>query len=153
MATLSKGAAKLREQMNLRFPKRDTSSDGWRASAAHSKQNPKSDHEPDRMGIVHAIDLDADFGRSGRADAQQLVDELVACAKAGKDGGRLKYVIHDGHIWSRTYKWAKRKYSGANPHSGHIHISVTGASDSDGRAWPVPMLKMPAKTPARRVAA
>ena len=141
MVTLSKGAAKLREQANLAWPKRDTSSDGWRASKAHTRANPRSDHEPDKNGIVHAIDLDADFGRPGRADAQQFVDELVALAKAGKDGGRLKYVIHAGHIYSRTYKWAKRKYTGPNPHTGHIHISVTPASDTNGRAWPVPMLK------------
>lgn len=150
MPTLSKGAAKLREQMNTRYPKRDTASDGWLGDAAHRKR--KSDHNPDRNGIVHALDLDADFGRPGRADAQQLVDEIVALAKVGKDYGRLKYVIYDGAIYSKTYGWKRRTYTGANPHTGHIHISVTTAADTDGRAWNVPMLK-PATTPSRRVAA
>lgn len=141
MITLSKGAAKLREQMNRSYAKRDTSSDGWRASSAHTRANPRSDHEPDKNGIVHAIDIDADFGRPGRADAQLLVDQLVECAKAGKDGGRLKYLIFNGAIYSRTYGWKLRKYSGSNPHTGHIHVSVTPASDTNGRPWPIPMLK------------
>jgi hypothetical protein len=145
---LSKGAAKLREQANIRWPKRDTSSDGWLGDPAHRKR--VSDHNPDRKGIVHAIDLDADFGRPGRADAQQLVDELVALAKAGKDGGRLKYIIHASYIYSRTYGWKRRKYTGSNPHTGHIHISVTTAADTNGRAWPVPMLTLP--KPARKAA-
>lgn len=138
MATLSKGAAKLREQMNLRFPKRDTSSDGWLGDQAHAKR--RSDHNPDRHGIVHAIDLDADFGRPGRADAQTLVEQLVALAKGGKDGGRLKYLIHNGAIYSKSAGWKRRTYTGANPHTGHIHVSVTDAADTNGRAWPVPLL-------------
>lgn len=139
MATLSKGAAKLREQMNIKFPKRDTKSDGWLGDAAHAAR--ASDHNPDRRGIVHAIDIDADFGPAKTNNAQRLVDQLVAAAKAGKDGGRLKYVIHDGRIYSRTYKWAAKPYTGDNPHKGHIHVSVTAKADTDGKAWPLPMLK------------
>lgn len=147
MATLSKGLAKLREQMNTRYPKRDTASDGWLGDAAHQAR--RSDHNPDRRGIVHALDLDADFGRPGRADAQQLVDELIAYAKSGRKGSnRLKYVIFNGAIYSATYEWRRRPYGGANPHTAHIHISATTASDTDGTAWPLPMLKAPAKPKA-----
>ena len=143
MPTLSKGAAKLRTQMNTRFPNRDTSSDGWIGDTAHAAR--QSDHNPDRAGIVHAIDIDADFGPPKDDYAQRLVNELIACAKAGKDGGRLKYVIHNRKIWSRTYKWLPRMYDGTNPHTKHIHVSVTAKADTDGKAWPLPLLKPDSK--------
>ena len=142
MATLSRGAARLRTQMNQTFPKRDTRSDGWAASAAHSKQNPKSDHEPDRNGIVHAIDLDADFGDPKKDMAQVLAEQLAAHAKGGsKSGKRVKYVIYNRQIWSAKSGWKPRKYIGSNPHTGHVHVSVTTASDTDGSAWPLPIFR------------
>ena len=142
MFTLSKGAAKLREQMNVKFPKRDTRSDGWRASRAHSRINPRSDHEPDRNGIVHAIDLDADFGHPAAGSAGVLADQLRDYARSGKKGSdRVKYVIYNRRICSARDDWAWRPYTGANPHTSHIHISVTDASDTDGSLWPLPILR------------
>lgn len=143
MPTLSKGAAKLREQMNVRFPKRDTRSDGWVASAAHHKQNPTSDHEPDKNGIVHAIDIDKDFGDPKKDMAEQLANELRIYAKSGRKGSdRLKYVIYNKRIASPREDWKWRPYSGPNPHTGHLHVSVTEASDKDGSKWPLDIFKV-----------
>lgn len=140
MATLSKGLAKLRTQMNERYPKRDTSSDGWIGDKAHAART--SDHNPDKKGIVHALDLDVDFGNPKTKPAQTLVDELVAYAKSGKKGSaRLKYVIYNRTIWSKANKWKPKAYTGTNPHTKHIHISATTASDADGTAWPLACLK------------
>ena len=142
MATLSKGAAKLREQMNRTFPKRDTRSDGWLGDAAHAAR--KSDHNPDKDGIVHAIDLDADFGPPSKDYALRLANDLVAYAKSGRKGSdRVKYVIFRGRIASAQRDWAWRKYTGSNPHTGHIHLSVTKASDADGSSWPLPVFTKP----------
>lgn len=142
MPRLSKGAAKLREQMNRTFPKRDTRSDGWLASKAHSLRNPRSDHEPDRNGIVHAIDLDADFGNPREDMALELARQLAAHAAGGsKSGKRVKYVIYQGRIWSARSGWKPRRYTGSNPHNTHVHVSVTNASDTDGSAWPLPIFR------------
>ena len=140
MATLSKGAAKLREQMNVRFPKRDTRSDGWIGDPAHAAR--KSDHNPDRNGIVHAVDLDAEFGDPKKDMAQVLAEQLAAHAKSGsKSGKRVKYVMYNRQIWSAKNGWKPRKYTGSNPHTGHVHVSVTTASDTDGSAWPLPIFR------------
>ena len=140
MARLSKGAAKLREQMNVRFPKRDTRSDGWIGDPAHSSR--VSDHNPDRNGIVHAIDLDADFGDPKKDMAQVLAEQLAAHARGGsKSGQRVKYVIYNRQIWSANSGWKPRRYTGSNPHTSHVHVSVTTASDTNGAAWPLPIFR------------
>ena len=140
MFTLSKGAAKLREQMNTRFPKRDTRSDGWLGDRRHAAR--VSDHNPDRNGVVHAIDIDADFGRSSAGSAGVLAEQLREYGRSGKKGSdRLKYVIYNRRICSPREDWAWRPYHGANPHTGHIHVSVTEAADTDGSMWPLPILR------------
>lgn len=140
MPTLSKGAAKLREQMNLRFPKRDTRSDGWLGDKAHAAR--VSDHNPDKNGIVHAIDIDKDFGNPKDNPAERLANELRIYAKSGRKGSdRLKYVIYNRRIASAREDWRWRPYSGANPHTSHIHVSVTEASDKDGSRWPLDIFK------------
>lgn len=140
MATLSRGAARLRTQMNQTFPKRDTRSDGWLGDKAHSSR--VSDHNPDRNGIVHAVDLDADFGDPRKDMAQLLAEQLAVHAKGGsKSGKRVKYVIYNRQIWSAKSGWKARKYTGSNPHTTHVHVSVTTASDSDGSAWSLPIFR------------
>lgn len=140
MARLSKGAAKLREQMNICFPKRDTRSDGWIGDPAHSSR--VSDHNPDRNGIVHAIDLDADFGNPREDMAQVLAEQLAAHARRGsKSGQRVKYIIYNQQKWSAKDGWKPRRYTGSNPHTSHVHVSVTTASDTNGAAWPLPIFR------------
>jgi len=56
MARLCKGGVKLRDQVNRRWPRRDKASDGWIGDRAHSERI--SDHNPNKAGVVHAIDID-----------------------------------------------------------------------------------------------
>jgi hypothetical protein len=58
-----------------------------------------------------------------------LVRHIVAIAKTDS---RIKYVIFEGKIWSKTLNWKGRPYSGSNPHSKHIHISFNKIGDEDG---------------------
>lgn len=142
MATLSKGLARLREQMNTTFPKRDTSSDGWIGDKAHAAR--KSDHNPDaKTGVVRALDLDRDFGPARSDNAQMLVDELVTAARLGKDRGRLAYVIYNGYIYSSADGFKRRKYTGTNAHKAHVHVSATKKADTDGTRWPLEVLTSP----------
>lgn len=141
MPTLSKGAARLRQHMNETFSRRDTRSDGWVADKAHMRGG-VSDHIPDKNGIVHAIDIDADFGNPKQDNAQELAEQLAAHAAGGsKSGRRVKYVIYNRQIWSAKSGWKPRRYTGSNPHTSHVHVSVTPESDVNGAAWPLPIFR------------
>ena len=128
---LSAAAERLREEINTLWPNRDKRSDGSKGDAAHAKR--VSDHNPDpKTGVVRAIDVDEDLwgvDGSNPQTANRLCRELIAIAKKDK---RLKYIIFEGSIWSKTFLWIKRPYSGSNPHQHHIHISFTPAGDNDG---------------------
>lgn len=128
---LSKGAERLRAEINTLFPVRDKKSDGSKGDAAHAAR--QSDHNPDPVtGVVRAIDVDEDvWGKDGAdpAMANLLVARLIQLAKKDK---RFKYIIFEGSIWSKTYLWAKRPYKGSNPHNHHIHISFSNSADHDG---------------------
>ena len=107
MARLCAGGVTLRNQINLQWPYRDRRSDGWIGDARHQK-NRLSDHNPDKNGIVHAIDIDENMGRGKErngAMARQLADEIVAYAASGLPGAkRVKNVVYEDQVASGTYK-------------------------------------------------
>ena len=104
----------LRDEVNARFPDRDKRSDGWIGDDSHATRT--SSHNPTDSGAVRGLDLDIDDNDAGRSLAQQVLDATIG-------DHRVWYVIHKGKIWSSTYGWRARAYTG-NPHDGHIHISV-----------------------------
>jgi len=144
MAKLVKGGVVLRDQINSRWPGRDKRSDGWIGDRAHSKR--KSDHNPDKDGWVHAIDIDENMGKKGKwrngKTAKKLSDQLIAYAASGLPGSRrVKYVVYEGRLASGTYrsKWWKWR-PGNWGHYQHIHISFTKWAQKDERLWPLPIL-------------
>lgn len=148
-ARLVEAGVTLREQINKRWPKRDKRSDGWIGDKAHSAR--ASDHNPDRNGWVHALDIDADLlgpngGPAGRAAAERLANELRIYAASGRPGSdRLKYIVFDNRIASGTYRdqyWTWR--SGKWGHTAHIHVSFTSKGQTDKRPFPLPILSDPA---------
>lgn len=122
-ANIAPAISILRVQVNEMFPHRSKKSDGIWPSATHTKANPNSDHE-----AGNAFDITADLGDGHKV--QELVDILVA-----QKDSRLSYVIHNGHIWSRTYDFKKRTYTGSNPHKTHAHISVIEKKRGSSREW------------------
>lgn len=130
---LSAAATRMRNEINLLWPKRDKKSDGAVGDTAHSAR--VSDHNPDANGWVRAIDIDEDLtGKDGSDSplANRLVQQIITIGKRDK---RLKYVIFEGKIWSETSRWAARPYRGANSHSHHIHVSFNQFGDRDGRPF------------------
>jgi hypothetical protein len=120
----------LRDEINKAWPLRDKTSGGAIGNLAH--QQSKSDHNPDSRGVVCAIDIDEDLDRpasahlsfhTGQAVKAVLVDKLIANAKAGKLP-QLYYVIYERKIYSQTYGFAARDYSGASAQDHHVHVSV-----------------------------
>jgi hypothetical protein len=143
MAKLVAAGVTLRNQVNGRYPKRDKRSDGWIGDRAHQAR--RSDHNPDRNGWVHALDIDENMGkgrwRNGRA-ARKLANQLRRYAKSGLPGSeRIKYVVYEGRLASGTYKSKWWKWRPGNwGHYQHIHVSFTEAAQLDGRLFPLPIL-------------
>ena len=134
----------LRNEFNTLAPARDKSSDGSIGDSAHASSS--SDHNPDETGStpyedadstneVHAIDVDIDLRRSGWTMAK-AVEIIVTRHRTGADD-RLQNVIYNRRVWSRSWGWTAREYTGSNPHDKHAHFSsrYTTAQESSTRPW------------------
>lgn len=109
----------LREEVDRKWPNRSRVSDGEIGDAAHAAR--QSDHNPDAHGVVHARDFTTANNRQGRR-----IRRVIKKACIGDH--RVWYVIANGYIYSQTYNWKARKYTGSDPHTGHVHVSVNYAS-------------------------
>jgi hypothetical protein len=135
---LSLSAIQLREQIDDNFASRDRKSDGWIADARHMRAG-KSDHIPDAQGWVRAIDIDRDLSGHTKPDIMpDLADELRLYAK--RNSKRIAYIIFEGRIASPILGWRWRKYTGANKHNHHCHVSFKKTADNDSSFFQVPML-------------
>jgi uncharacterized protein YgiM (DUF1202 family) len=119
MATPAPAAKKARAQLTGMFPARNQASDGIMPSAAHTKANPKSDHE-----LGNAVDLTRD---DRYFDSWKLATGLIS-------DPRTNYVIHRRKIWSRVKPYW-RAYLGTNSHNGHVHTSILAAKRGDVSDW------------------
>lgn len=122
---LARSLMQLRDQINGNFPGRSKVSDGWIGDTKHSAR--KSDHNPDKSGVVHALDITHD-------PAHGLDSEQVAQALLNSRDSRISYVISNGKIASGAAgekPWQWRPYKGKNPHNHHFHLSVVGDSAAD----------------------
>lgn len=110
---LAPSLKQLQLELNLRYPGRPA--DGTIGDASHAAR--ASEHNPDRdsdgmpRGAVSAMDI-----YTGKVPSS-LVSTLI------KDP-RVWYVIHKRVIYSRTYGFKPRAYTGSNPHNSHIHVSL-----------------------------
>jgi hypothetical protein len=132
-------------QLNAAYPLRSRASDGGIGDAAHATRD--SDHNPwfvlGGQALVTARDFTHD--PAGGLDCARLALAL----RTSRDG-RIKYVIWDRQIMSGAAgpsPWVWRAYSGSNPHTKHLHLSVV----ADARCQSVtPWLIAAAPTPAPR---
>jgi hypothetical protein len=111
----------LLDEINSIAPGRSKASDGAIGDRAHAAS--ASDHNPNNANVVCARDFTHDPG-SG-ADMDRISRRIVAILPPA-----LKYIIWDRRIWSRSRAadgW--RPYSGSNPHTRHMHVSVGEGPD------------------------
>jgi hypothetical protein len=133
---LCKAGQQLRLQVDDCFPDRDRTSDGWIGDTRHSAR--RSDHNPDELGIVRAIDIDRDL--SGKKKPDLMPDLADQIRHAAKFDPRIAYIIFDGKIASSKKAWRWRAYDGINQHRHHMHISFTKKGDTDGSFFNIPMI-------------
>jgi hypothetical protein len=124
----------LRDQANAIAPNRSRASDGLVGDEDHQGTN--SDHNPHYVPgvgseIVTALDLTHDPAHG--FDSYDFAEVL----RTHRDK-RIKYVISNHRIFSSYASgsrpaWAWGPYSGSDPHTNHVHISVLDAPISDTR--------------------
>lgn len=107
------------KQATAFWPKRNKKSDGLLPSAAHLKQNSKSDHN---SGF--AVDLTHD--PVAGVDCKDIYKRLQA-------DNRVKYLIFNGKIWNQVD--GERVYTGTNKHNKHLHISIRPNCGNDTANW------------------
>lgn len=124
---------RLLEEIDTYAPHRRKDSDGGIGDAAHASRG--SDHNPyiklGGVGIVRARDYT--HAPETGFDAYAFAEAL----RVGRDP-RIRYVISNRRIFSGKggpSPWAWRKYTGANPHDHHTHVSATESpSEFDDRS-------------------
>ncbi len=137
---IAESLKQLRSQINAAFPDRDKTSDGSIGDTKHSSR--RSDHNPNSAGVVCAIDIDEDL--RGDRTLQSVVDSICASRDS-----RVNYIIYEGRITvkgSNLQQW--KRYTGANPHDKHAHISVfqNKALYDDAKEWNIEIV--PTRPPA-----
>ena len=129
---LAPALAQLRAEVNKRWPNRSKRSDGTIGDAAHSAR--RSDHNPNSRRSVNAIDITASGIDTGA---------LIAAAKKHPS---VRYIIHRGKIMNRDIgNFRARRYTGSNPHTAHVHISIYQSRTAEQRrqSWGIATGKAP----------
>lgn len=117
----ARSITKLQAELTAAYPNR-TRPDWIIGDTAHAGS--ASDHNPNSAGVVCAIDI-----RQGGGINLTTVAETIK----RNNPTQVKYVIFNRRIWSKARNsegW--RTYSGSNPHTTHVHVSV--GVGSDGRS-------------------
>ena len=136
---LAPSLVQFRAEVDKKWPKRSKKSDGTVGDTSHSAR--KSDHNPNGRRSVNAIDI-----------TYPGVDPDVII-NAVKKHPSANYVIFNRHIYSVANKWVKSPYTGASPHTEHLHISIkqsVKAEQSDVKWFRTVAKKAPAKKPTAK---
>ena len=120
-ATPAPACIKALRDATTRWPNRNRASDGIMGDPRHLAR--KSDHN-----LGNAFDLTHDPANG--------VNCHTLSRQAMKDG-RVKYIIFNRQIWNPLRAdegW--RKYTGTNPHTIHMHVSINTQHRNNLQAWP-----------------
>jgi len=140
----------LRAGVNAHWPKRDKASDGGIGDPRHAALGAGSDHNPWLNHTVRAYDFDVDgIDEAWLAEQLRLAGLHGDRRLAGRTGSTDDngYVILNRHITTPDFsRWVP--YDG-DPHTGHLHVSVTRDPAGYDDASPWAFLHVPLHAPAR----
>lgn len=120
MATPAEACKQALRDATARWGSRSRASDGIMGDARHQKR--KSDHNDG-----NAFDLTHDPANG--VDCEKLSRLVI-------DDPRVTYVIWNKQIYNRARAsegW--RAYNGPNPHTHHMHVSISATSRKDTSPW------------------
>jgi hypothetical protein len=135
----ARSLVQLRDQVRGLRPGLPAAGFGMIGDPAHQAR--ESDHNPrlypgHRVGgstlqLVRALDIPLKVGDGNR----RLAGHLRRVAKGNRllgrkphpAFGRYGYIISDRRIASSSTGWRWVRYRGADPHTGHVHVSVARA--------------------------
>jgi hypothetical protein len=133
---VDRGLDKLLAQINAAAPNRSKVSDGSIGDPAH--QATESDHNPEHPPPPGNPDYEVDardFTQDPASGADMaVVSETIRLSK----DPRVSYVIFNRRIYSGPegpQPWVWRVYTGPDPHTGHMHISVRDATHDQTQDW------------------
>lgn len=117
----------LLDEVNRAAPKRSKAADGCIGDPAHAARS--SDHNPNPVGVVRARDFTHDPAHG--LDAGVLAERIRRLGLAGHPAlAAGAYVIWSDRIASATRDgapWDWEPYAGDNPHTKHVHVSVSAS--------------------------
>lgn len=129
----------LQAEIRQRFGSREQNKGFVTGYPEAARRGETGGHFPDKYGITHAYDIGVDIELDGTGlrtqDAMWLAHRLRALGKAGKHPfSKQGYFIHDMSetadpkplITGAFNNWEWAPYTGASPHSDHIHVSTGG---------------------------
>lgn len=133
---LAKSIALLQDMVNHEWPARSKVSDGTIGDARHISEGSASDHNPwvtvGGIGVVRAFDITCDG--IPHNDVAEWIRHLGANGDRRLANGG--YVIHERKIASAIQQWVWRPYPGSDPHTSHIHVSVSILEEGFDALWP-----------------
>ncbi|MFF5081547.1 peptidoglycan-binding protein [Actinoplanes sp. NPDC000266] len=120
---LAPSLARLRAEINQKWPHRDKASDGSIGDQKHKER--ESDHNPNGRQSVNAIDTDKDG-----------ISPLTLVTAAARHPA-CNYIIWNRLIYSRSRGFRPHRYTGRNPHTHHVHVSIlqSSAAEQSARPW------------------
>lgn len=142
----------LRSEFNSIAPGRDKGADGTIGDGAHNSTSDHypdedsdylRDHDADSKNEVHALDIDSTGPWPAGRSFDSIIKAIVARERAEYEHpttrARLKYVIWNRQIASRSNGWVWVAYNGSDPHTNHAHFSARYETDTeaDTRPWGV----------------
>jgi peptidoglycan hydrolase-like protein with peptidoglycan-binding domain len=102
------------------YPGRNRASDGIMGDASHQAR--ASDHN-----LGNAVDITHDPAHGCEGGV------LASLAMSDR---RVKLIIWDRRIWNPAVSPSWRLYTGSNPHTSHVHISIHAHMRGDDSPWP-----------------
>lgn len=131
-AAVAPAIRQLLKQVNAGWPNRTRASDGTLGDAAHNARCKGTDAASGLCDhtLGRALDITLD---------QERGPHLDTLAEAMLKDPRVRYVIWKSRIANPSIAGgAWRPYTGSNPHTRHLHVSVLEEARNDARPWNLP---------------
>jgi len=135
---VDKGLDVLFAQINAAAPGRSKASDGSIGDAAH--QATESEHNPEHPAPPGNPDNQVDAGDFTHDPAHGADMGMVSEAIRRSHDPRVAYVIFNRRIYSGNpgpAPWTWRTYTGSNPHTKHMHVSVLDLTHDQTQPWQI----------------